>query len=146
MPYGGKHPDELRESAVRLVWIGSRSLGSHGEAICSGTKRLGPQAKTARQCAVPRSLKATDIPGQTSAGADGKLQPSSRPRRPSIGAERDRERPLRHTARVVSDDYCAYAISSMTGRTPAASRLVFGANNKYGPVGSEERGPNAYAH
>lgn len=48
MPNHGKHPDELRERAVRMVLDHEHEYGSQREAICSVAEKLGPKAETVR--------------------------------------------------------------------------------------------------
>jgi transposase len=44
----GRHRDELRERAVRMVLDHEDEYGSQWEAICSVTDKVGPNAETAR--------------------------------------------------------------------------------------------------
>ena len=44
MPNHGRHPDELRERAVRMVL----DHGSQWEAICSVAEKSGPKPETVR--------------------------------------------------------------------------------------------------
>ena len=44
----GKYPDEMRESAVRMVFEAQRHCGSQWEAISSVAEKLGPTPETVR--------------------------------------------------------------------------------------------------
>ena len=53
MPSNGKHPEELRERAVRMVLDHQHEYGSQWEAMCSIAEKLGgagrgPKAETLR--------------------------------------------------------------------------------------------------
>ncbi len=70
MPNHGKHPDELRERAVRLVLNHQHKYGSQWEAICSVAEKLGPRAETVRLwSARPRPTPA-DVPARPASRAE----------------------------------------------------------------------------
>ena len=71
----GKYPDEMRESAVRMVFEAQRHCGSQWEAISSVAEKLGRRPRRcASGCAAQRSMRAAGLV-VVAAGAPGVAPP-----------------------------------------------------------------------